>query len=101
MRELEQIRQLARERAQEARRAAPVVRAATQQRDRLQRELVKAQARPLSRPASRAAPWPRKRPKTPTRRAIRKPAPTVGRLRHLGLRGQPFHPRPHCPLGIR
>lgn len=67
LRDLEQARQLARARAQEAKRASAEARAATQHRDRLQRELVKVQARPRSRPASPAAPRPRKRAKAPGR----------------------------------
>lgn len=60
IRDLEQARQLARERAQEVKRAVAEARAATKQRDRLQRELVRAQAKRLVSPAT---PRPRKREK--------------------------------------
>ena len=65
LRDLEQARQLARERAQEAKRAAAEARAATKQRDRLQRQLVKAQAKRPVRQATPAAPRPRRRAKGP------------------------------------
>ncbi|MHB1814687.1 MAG: DNA-binding protein [Steroidobacteraceae bacterium] len=67
LRELDQARQLARERAQEARRAVTEARAATRERDRLQRELVKAQAKRLARPAKPATQRPRKRTKAPVK----------------------------------
>ncbi len=67
MRELDQARQLARERAQEAKRASAAARTATQQRDRLQRELLKEQAKRPVRQATPAAPRPRRRAKGPVK----------------------------------
>ncbi len=64
LRDLEQARHLALERAQEAKRASAAMRAATQQRDRLQRELVKAQTKRRGQPATPAAPRTRKRAKS-------------------------------------
>ena len=55
LRALDQARELARERAQEAKRATAEARAAIQHRDRLQRELAKERAKRPARPARRRA----------------------------------------------